>query len=265
MARSYMLVESVVRAEGFWAATAMVRSLHYSMIDVNVLISLRFFVYLKESSVYVNGVVCPAIFLLESTVIVIVIFIVLKLTEPVCGLSMVCPSLLRVAWLQIVRLRIVRPVSAFILLVVRLASLILIRPTIQICVSGNRLQRWTLVARRSLCWNHSDSSRSLLVGIRWRVPVNWTKRKRGLRGTLNWTVWRNERGLTIRRLILRLIRRLIWSLTRKIRTKTAILTIPVSFYSRASIITFSITLTTHTLSITAIRPVHVPPSILLEF
>ena len=67
-----------------------------------------------------------------------------------------------------------------------------------------------------------------------------------------------KRGLSIRGLV----QRLILTLTRKIRMKTAILTILNAFKLRASIITLSVTLATHALSIML---VHVSPSVLLVF
>ena len=56
------------------------------------------------------------------------------------------------------------------------------------------------------------------------------------------------------------------SLTGKVRerTKVSMLTVLVSFKSGASIILFSVTLTSHALSVIPIMPVHVPPSIFLE-
>ena len=156
------------------------------MIGIDILIGLRFFVCLRESSIFINGVVCPAIFLLKSTIGIVVVFEILKLVIPVCGLTIVRPGLLRV-----IRLGVVRPVSAFILLVIgRWSSSVLVRPTIWVWiwigVSLRRLQRRTLIvgASRNLWWNHSCTSSSLLVGVRLRVLV-WTKRKRVLKGVLN--------------------------------------------------------------------------------
>ena len=97
----------------------MVGGLLYCMIGVNVLIGFFLIGFLKSPN-FINGVVHPTIFLFESTIVIVVIFIVFKLTVP--NLTMVDSR----------RLRVVRPVPAFVLLVVgRLASTLLAqRPTV---------------------------------------------------------------------------------------------------------------------------------------
>ena len=104
-----------------------------------------------------------------------------------------------------------------------------------------------LIISRILQWNHNCISRSLLIVIRLRVLIYWVKRKEVLihwmrknvlKRALNWAVWQKKRKLTIRRLILRLIQ----SLTRKVRTKTSVLTISIYVYLSTSIIVFSVTL-----------------------
>ena len=179
MISSNVLIKSVIWAEDLWAAAAVIESLLYSMIDVNVLIDFwSFFIDLRESSVLVNDVACSIIFLLKLTVAIVVVFIVFELT--ILSLTVVYFRLLRV----------VRSVSAFISLVVWLFSSILIRLTIQIlvCVFWCRLQQLMLTVSRGLQWNHSCISSSLLITIRQRVLIHRTKRKRALKLTLNRTV-----------------------------------------------------------------------------
>ena len=227
------------------------------MICVNILIDFwSFFVDFWESSVLINGVVHSTVFLLKLTVAIVVIFVVFKLVILTCSLIIVHPRLLRIG-----RLRIIRSVFFFVSLIVWLLRSILIRLIIQIqvCVFWCRLQQLMLIASKSLQWNHDCISRSLLITIRWEVLVHRTKRKRALRLTLNRTVWHRKRGLTIRRLILRLIWSLILTLTRKVRErmKVLILTISISFKLRASIITITvILLITHSIFIASVMLLH---------
>ena len=176
----------------------MINSLLYSMIDVNVLTYFlrRFFICLIESSVLINDVVCSAVFLFKLTVIIVVIFVVLKLIVFICSFIMIHFDLLRV----------VRSVLFFVSLIVEWFSSILIRLTVQIWVFIFWCKLyWLIFVSTSLQWNHNSISRSLLISIEQRVLIHWMKRKRVLKKTLNWAVWQKKRELTIRKLILRLI------------------------------------------------------------
>ena len=91
----------------------MIKGLLYCIIDVDILISFFLIGFLK-SLIFVNSVVYSIIFLFKLTIIIVVIFVVFKLTVP--DLTMVDPR----------QLRVVRPVLTFILLVVgRLTSMLL--------------------------------------------------------------------------------------------------------------------------------------------
>ena len=235
----------------------VIRSLLYSIINVNVLIDFwSFFIDFRESSVLINDVVHSIIFLLKLTVAIVVIFIVIELVVLICSLIIVYSKLLR----------IVRSVFSFTLLIVELVRSILILFIILIwvwiyvfCCS---LQWLILIVSESLQWNHSWISKLLLIEIRWGILICRIKRK----SVLHWTVWRRKKRLTIRRLILRLIWSLILTLTRKIKIKTFILTVLVFFKLRTLIFTVSITvmLITHALIVTVIMSVHVSSSVFLK-
>ena len=140
----------------------VIRSLLHSIIDVHVLVDFwSFFIDFRESLILINDVICSVIFLLKMTIIVVVIFVILKLI--VLSLIIVYSRLLRV----------VRSVFIFISLIVWLFSSILIRLTIQIWVYifWCRLQQLMLIVSKSLQWNHSCISKSLLITIRLRVLV----------------------------------------------------------------------------------------------
>ena len=83
----------------------MIEGLLYCIINVNVLIDFFLIGFLK-SSIFVNGVVHSPIFLFKLTIVIVVIFVVFKVTVP--DLIMIDSR-----WL-----RVVKPVPAFILLVV---------------------------------------------------------------------------------------------------------------------------------------------------
>ena len=57
----------------------IVEGLLYCIINVNILINF-FLIDLLKSSIFINNVVYPTIFLFKSIIIIVVIFVVFKLT-----------------------------------------------------------------------------------------------------------------------------------------------------------------------------------------
>ena len=84
----------------------IVEGLLYCIINVNILIKF-FFIDLSESSIFINNVVYLIIFLFKSTIVIVVIFVVFKLT--VFSLIIVDSR----------QLRVVKPVLIFVSLMIR--------------------------------------------------------------------------------------------------------------------------------------------------
>ena len=153
----------------------IVKSLLYCIIDVNILTDSqkRFVVDFISSSVFINDVIHSAVFLLKSVVVIVVILIVFVLTF--FSFIIVCFKLLRIS-----RLRIVRSVFSFTLLIVDWFRSILIKLTRQIYIFWYRLQWLILIVSSSLQWNHTEISKSLLIVIRQSILIHWIERKRVL-------------------------------------------------------------------------------------
>ena len=102
----------------------MIESLLYCIIDVNILTDSqkRFIVGLINSSVFINDVICSAVFLLKLVIVIVVIFVVFILAF--FSSFIVCSRLLRID-----RLRIVKSVFFSALLIVDQFRSILIRLT----------------------------------------------------------------------------------------------------------------------------------------
>ena len=97
----------------------VIRSLFYSIIDVNILINFweRLFIDFRKSLILINDVIYSTVFLLKLLIVIVIIFVVFKLIILTCSLIIIHLRLLRV----------VRSVYTFVSLIIQLISSVLIK------------------------------------------------------------------------------------------------------------------------------------------